>query len=153
MKDQEAVLEHISGLLKTYTPSEETKQLVHETPVALLVGISGAGKDTIKHRLLETGKYHHIISHTTRQPRENKGVMEQDGVEYHFISLDDAQRMVDTGEYIEGNLYSGNVYGNSVSEIKKAKQEGRIAITDIDVNDRSEESRDGKERDRTDRTR
>lgn len=40
-------LEH---MIATYEPSESAAELIHATKIALLVGISGAGKDTIKKR-------------------------------------------------------------------------------------------------------
>lgn len=129
----EETIQAIRELLATYQPSDETKELIKNTPVTLLVGVSGAGKDTIKHRLLETGKYHEFISHTTRAPRVNHGVLEQDGVEYHFISLEESKRMLETGEYIEAKMYGDKVYGTSVAELQKASNEGKIALNDIEV--------------------
>lgn len=123
----------LTDLANNYKPDGKAISIVRETPIVLLVGVSGAGKDTIKHHLLETGKYHHIISHTTRAPRENAGVMEQDGVEYHFVSKEKAVEMLQNGEFVEANVYSDNLYGTSVAEIAQAKREGRIAITDLEV--------------------
>lgn len=123
----------LQQLVDTYQISAEASKLVSETPVVLLVGVSGAGKDTIKHLLLKTGGYHHIVSHTTRAPRENGGVMERDGVEYYFINQKQAADMLRRGEFIEANFYSGNVYGTSVSEIQKAHDDRKIAITDLEV--------------------
>lgn len=119
--------------IDTYEISDSAVATVQTTPIVLLVGVSGAGKDTIKHRLLETGKYHHIVSHTTRAPRENNGVLEQDGVDYHFIGLEKAQEMLTDHAYIEAKMYSGNVYGTSVAEIQKAHDDSKVAITDLDV--------------------
>jgi guanylate kinase len=82
---------------------------------------------------LRTGDYHHIISHTTRAPRENGGVMEQDGTEYHFISKETAVEMLQQGAFVEAKQYGGNLYGTSVAEIQKAYDEGKIAVTDIEV--------------------
>lgn len=134
MESKETQVATLARLVKTYAPSQAVKQLVQETPIVLLVGVSGAGKDTIKHRLLETGNYHHIVSHTTRQPRENGGVLEQDGVEYHFVTPDAAINMLKNGEFVEAKEYSGNLYGTSAAEIQWAKDTGKVAITDIEVN-------------------
>lgn len=125
--------QQLQQLVDNYKIPESAISLVRMTPIVLLVGVSGAGKDTIKHRLLDTGSYHHIVSHTTRAPRENHGVMEQDGVEYHFISKEKAAEMLQNGEFIEAKVYSGNVYGTSVAEIQKAYDDGKIAITDLEV--------------------
>jgi guanylate kinase len=133
MTERDTLQERLTLLLKDYKPSPEAIQLINSTPIVLLVGVSGAGKDTIKHRLLETGEYHHIVSHTTRPMRSNGGVMEQDGVEYYFIGKDQAASMLERGEYVEANEYSGNIYGTSVAEIKKAHDEGKIAITDMEI--------------------
>lgn len=119
--------------LSTYRPAEASIELVKQTPVLLLVGPTGAGKDSLKERLLETGGYHHIISHTTRRPRINQGVLEQDGQEYHFIDDAQAIKMLDERAFIEAKIYSGHLYGTSVAEIKAAHDEDKIAMTDIEV--------------------
>jgi guanylate kinase len=127
------ILERLAAKLAAYQPAVKTVELVRQTPIVLLVGISGAGKDTIKHRLLGTGNYHHIVSHTTRAPRENHGIMEQDGQDYHFIDLAKAESLLDEGGFVEAKMYSGNVYGTGAAEIQAAHDEHKIAITDIEV--------------------
>lgn len=124
---------HLQQLVDTYKISPEAIELVRNTQIVLLVGVSGAGKDTIKHRLLQTGNYHHIVSHTTRQPRENGGVMERDGADYHFITKEKAASMLENGEFVEAKKYGDNLYGTSVAEIRQAHDEGKIAITDLEV--------------------
>lgn len=119
--------------LKQYKPSAATIALVQDTSILLLVGVSGAGKDSIKHKLLATGNYHHIVSHTTRAPRENHGIIEEDGREYHFIKLDQAERLLDQGAFVEAKMYSSNIYGTSVAEIQKAHNDHKIALTDMEV--------------------
>lgn len=123
----------LAGKLATYQPSAATTQLVKRTPILLLVGPTGAGKDSLKEKLLQTGEYHHIISHTTRPPRINHGVVEQDGREYHFITEAAAEKMIDKQALVEAKIYSGNLYGTSVAEIQAAHDEGKIAMTDIEV--------------------
>ncbi len=123
----------LASKLATYQPSSATAEIVKDTPILLLVGPTGAGKDSLKDRLLETGEYHHIISHTTRPPRINHGVIEQDGREYHFIDNDVAEQMLDDNAFIEAKIYSGNLYGTSVAEIQAAHDEAKIAMTDIEV--------------------
>ncbi|MGH7193655.1 MAG: guanylate kinase [Candidatus Saccharimonadales bacterium] len=119
--------------LAAYKPDDSVKKLIKETPILLLVGPTGAGKDALKERLLRTGKYHHIVSHTTRKPRINHGVPEQDGVDYHFIDKTQAGKMLDGQGFIEAKIYSGNLYGTSVAEIRAAHDDGKTAMTDIEV--------------------
>jgi guanylate kinase len=124
----------IDNLIATYQPSDEAVAILAEVPILLLVGISGAGKDTIKKQLLATGDYHKIVTHTTRAPRENDGVMEQNGVEYHFIDKATSLQMLEEKKYIEANRYGNNIYGTSVAEFAQTRDEHRIAVADIDVN-------------------
>jgi guanylate kinase len=119
--------------LAAYKPDETVKQLIKDTPILLLVGPTGAGKDSLKDELLKTGEYHHIVSHTTRRPRINHGVLEQDGRDYHFIDKAVAEKMLDDHGFIEAKMYSGNVYGTSTAEIQAAHDEGKTAMTDIEV--------------------
>ncbi len=123
----------LAGKLAAYEPDASAKKLIKETRILLLVGPTGAGKDSLKDKLLKTGDYHHIVSHTTRKPRINHGVIEQDGREYHFIDKAQAERMLDNHELIEAKMYSGNLYGTSVAEIKAAHDNSKIAMTDIEV--------------------
>ncbi|HSW85337.1 MAG TPA: hypothetical protein VLF79_01835 [Candidatus Saccharimonadales bacterium] len=123
----------LANKLATYRPSDKAVNLVKQTPILLLVGPTGAGKDSLKDKLLATSNYHHIISHTTRPPRINHGVIEKDGREYHFIDQAKAARMLDDQLFIEAKTYSGNLYGTSLAEIQAAHDEGKIAMTDIEV--------------------
>lgn len=119
--------------LDNYKTPERVVELIRASKVVFLVGVTAAGKDTVLRRLIESPDYHHIVSHTTRAPRENHGVLETNGVDYHFVSLQTAEEMLDNGGYVEAKMFSGNVYGTSVAEIQMAHDEGKIAITDIEV--------------------
>lgn len=107
--------------------------MINNTPVVFLVGVAGAGKDTILKELLKTDDYKLVISHTTRSPRVNNGVLEQNGREYHFITEQEAMLMLENKEFIEAKVYSGNVYGTSLAEVQVAQNERKIAISDIEV--------------------
>ena len=119
--------------LSVYHPRSSAAELIKSTPILLLVGPTGAGKDALKDKLLKTGHYHHIISHTTRPPRVNHGIVEQDGREYHFIDQDTAARMLDEQAFIEAKVFSDNLYATSLDEIQAAHDQGKIALTDLEV--------------------
>lgn len=124
---------HIQQKLENYIVPKKARDLIRNTRVVFMVGISAAGKDTVRTKLLLSGKYHHIISHTTRPPRANHGVMEINGTDYHFVDFSKVERMLDNNEFVEAKIFSGNIYGTSIEEIKKAHDESKIAITDIEV--------------------
>lgn len=122
----------LAQLIEHYSPPKAAVEVIKDTKIALLVGISGAGKDTIKRELLKRPHFGEIVSHTTRAPRSNEGVLEQDGVDYHFISEEKARLMLEMGEFVEAKFVHGTVYGTTISEVKRAGEKG-IAIADIDV--------------------
>ncbi len=124
---------NLEEAIATYHPTDQAKQIVQQAKIVLLVGIAGAGKDTIKSRLLQKGDYQDIVSHTTRSPRVNNGVGEVDGTDYHFIDSDTAMSMVQDSAFIEVKFVHGTVYGTSTAEVAHAYDAGKIAITDIDV--------------------
>jgi len=120
--------------LQDYTPDADAIEMVKSARIALLVGIAGAGKDTIKHELLKSDEFRDIVSHTTRAPRENNGVPEVDGREYHFIDIESALKLVEQKAFVEVKAVHGDtLYGTSVAEIRAGQDEGKISITDIDV--------------------
>ena len=127
-------MEYLQKLVNDYQPTEATKQLVASTRIALFAGISGAGKNTIKQAMIGDGAvFHDIVSHTTRPPRQNNGVLEVDGRDYHFIDNQVAQEMLESKAFVEAKFVHGTVYGTSVAEIEQAKSQNKVAITDIDV--------------------
>lgn len=123
---------NLETLVKNYTTPLSAIDVITASRIALLVGISGAGKDTIKQALLAQPDFSEIISHTTRLPRVNNGVKERDGVDYYFISDDTAKEMLEQGKFIEAKFVHGTVYGTSIEAVRQAAASG-IAITDIDV--------------------
>lgn len=126
--------EQLIKKLQNYTVPADAVELIRSAKIVFLVGVAGAGKDTVINELLKSGDYHYIVSHTTRQPRYNHGVLERDGFEYHFIDFARAEEMLDNGEFIEAKLVHGtNIYGTSVSEIQTAKDKSEIAISEIEV--------------------
>ena len=128
--------ESLRQKVAAYKPSPEALRPIRRAPLLLLVGITGAGKDAILQQLLATypTDYRYILSHITRPRRENNGVMEQEGVEYHFIDFAEANRMLDAGEYIEANIvHHEHIYGTSIKEVKSIYNEGKIALTDVTI--------------------
>ena len=99
--------------------------------VIILAAPSGAGKTTITKYLLERfPKLAFSISATTRAPRG----AEQDGVEYHFLSLAKFEGLIYQNEFIEyEQVYAGVYYGTLKSELKRIWDLGKVPVLDIDV--------------------
>ena len=123
----------IEKLIREYQPSESVRQLVIQTKIVLLVGISGAGKDTTKQRLMQSSEFADIVSYTTRQPRQNKGVWEREGIDYNYIDEATAARLLESHAFVEAKFVHGTVYGTGVKQIQDIRDAGKIAVTDIDV--------------------
>lgn len=123
----------LERVITSYHMSDETKELVQSTQLLLIAGIMGGGKNTVINELMKTGGYRMIVSHTTRSQRENHGVMEQDGVDYHFVSIETMQRLIEQQAFVEVKYVHGNVYGTSAAELRLAHENNRSAVTDIDI--------------------
>lgn len=117
----------------SYQADESVRCLIMDTKIVLLVGISGAGKDTVKQLLLEQNDFADIVSYTTRAPRQNIGEWEQEGVDYYFIDQKQAEEMLDEHLFVEAKFVHGTLYGTGIEQIKYIHDSGKIAITDIDV--------------------
>ena len=124
---------NLAQQINDYQPTSATADLVKSTKIALLVGISGAGKDTIKREILKKSSFRDIISHTTRPPRFNNGILEVADVDYHFIDDIAVAQMLAERAFVEAKLVHGVVYGTSANELQLAHDNNQIAITDIDV--------------------
>lgn len=96
----------------------------------ILSAPSGAGKTTLAHRLGQelgdAGLF--SVSYTTRQPRG----AEHDGVDYHFVSKEAFQSMIDAGDFLEWAEVHGNFYGTHRSYAAAAAGK-KAVIFDIDV--------------------
>ena len=106
--------------------------MVNEKKGAILIisGPSGCGKSTLlKEVYKDIDDYYFSISTTTRAPR----VGEENGVDYFFISEEEFKKDIKKEEFLEWAEVHGNYYGTSLKPIKKALEEGKLVIFDIDV--------------------
>jgi len=72
----------------------------------ILIGESASGKSTIEKELVTNG-YKKIISYTTRPIRKN----EIDGVDYHYISVEEFKNKLSEGFFAENTIYNDWYYG------------------------------------------
>ena len=99
--------------------------------VIILTAPSGAGKTSItKYLLQHFPRLAFSVSATTRLPRGN----EQDGVDYHYISLAKFEGLIYQNEFLEYEMvYEGVYYGTLKSELDRIWNLGKVPVLDIDV--------------------
>lgn len=91
---------------------------------------SGAGKTTLSLRLLQDfPEAVFSVSYTTRPPRGT----EKNGVEYHFVDALTFQKKIDSGDFVEWAEVHGHFYGSPQSVVDQVRENGGIALFDIDV--------------------
>lgn len=102
-----------------------------EKPLLIVLsGLSGAGKDAVLTRMKESGiLFTHITTITTRPRRIN----EKKDVDYHFVSKEKFQEMIDHKELLEWATVYGNWYGIPRKPITEALNRGEDTIVKIDV--------------------
>lgn len=100
--------------------------------VVVVSAPSGAGKTSITHRLLERHPdWRFSVSATTRPRRAG----ELDGVDYHFLNLEEFRANIEGREMVEWEEIFGNLYGTMRREVERmlADPSVRRIIFDIDV--------------------
>jgi guanylate kinase len=110
----------------------DTMRETEEQKIIILTAPSGAGKTTIKTRLLAgmAEQLSFSVSATTRKLRGG----ETDGVDYIFISEEQFKEKIDKGQFVEWQMvYPGMYYGTTVDEMKRIWSEGKTPLLDIDV--------------------
>jgi guanylate kinase len=110
----------------------DTMRETEQQKIIILTAPSGAGKTTIKTRLLAgmAEQLSFSVSATTRKMRGG----ETDGVDYIFISEEQFKEKIDKGQFVEWQMvYPGMYYGTTVDEMKRIWSEGKTPLLDIDV--------------------
>ena len=106
------------------TEAKEGKCIIFSAP-------SGAGKTTIVRALLaEMNQLAFSISACSRAPRGT----EKDGVDYHFIGVEEFQAKILQNDFVEWEeVYTNNYYGTLKSELSRIWDSGQIVVFDVDV--------------------
>jgi guanylate kinase len=104
----------------------------HQHKIIILAAPSGAGKTTIKSRIMQVLQNHlaFSVSATTRSKRSG----EQHGIDYFFISTADFKHFIDTDGFIEWEMvYEGMYYGTTRTEMERIWEMNKTPLLDIDV--------------------
>lgn len=90
---------------------------------------SGAGKTSLVKALLQRKPDLHVsISYTTRRMRPT----EQDGREYHFISIPEFQQLATQGQFLEHAQVFDNFYGTGRRPVEAELAQGNNVVLEID---------------------
>ena len=98
--------------------------------LTVLSGPSGVGKGSVI--AVVRRRHPHVwlsVSVTTRTPRPG----EVDGVQYHFVSREEFDRMVGAGELLEHADYAGNSYGTPRRPVEEQLARGVPALLEIEL--------------------
>lgn len=91
---------------------------------------AGTGKTTLVNMLTdEFPSVVRSVTCTTRAPRPN----EKNGIDYYFLTEDEFQKKLATGDFLEHATVFGNHYGTSKELVEKELSQGKNVILIIDV--------------------
>ena len=91
---------------------------------------SGSGKTTLCKALqLVEPEIEWSISYTTREKRS----IEENGVDYFFISEEEFEDLIIQGHFVEWQNVHGFYYGTSVSSLKNAIENDKTMLLEMDV--------------------
>jgi len=93
-------------------------------------GPSGVGKSTITNRLRADNRFWISVSATTRSIRTN----EVGGVDYHFVSDERFNEMIESKEFLEWADFAGAKYGTPKQPVDEALADGKNVILEIELN-------------------
>lgn len=113
----------------TPTPSTIASASLTAGNLFMVVAPSGAGKSTLVNALLARDAGIALsVSYTTRLPRPG----DQNGREYHFVSVDEFKARRARGEFLESAEVHGNFYATSRVWIEERVQAGSDVLLEID---------------------
>ena len=91
---------------------------------------SGTGKTTVCRAVVaRDAGISFSISHTTRSMRPG----ERNGRDYHFVSRQAFERLVEQAAFVEHAEYAGNLYGTSWASLDAPLAAGRDLLLEVDV--------------------
>ena len=97
--------------------------------LVVVSGPSGAGKGTICQALLERTPLAYSVSATTRKPRAG----EVDGVNYHFLSVEAFEEMIEKDGLLEWAKVYDNYYGTPLKQVEEKLATGEDILLEIDT--------------------
>ncbi|WP_263322460.1 guanylate kinase [Endozoicomonas sp. Mp262] len=102
---------------------------MHKGKLYIIAAPSGAGKTSLVKAMVESTPHVKVsVSHTTRPIRPG----EQDGVNYHFTTVENFKELLGQGLFLEHAEVFGNFYGTSKTWVREQLERGEDVILEID---------------------
>lgn len=79
----------------------------------ILIGPSASGKTEVAKLLAKNYNITKIVTYTTRKKR----IHEVNGVDYHFVTLEEFAKLSDENFFVETTYYNSNYYGTAKKDI------------------------------------
>ncbi|MBQ8688514.1 MAG: guanylate kinase [Ruminococcus sp.] len=92
-------------------------------------GPSGCGKGTVLGGIVKELGLSYSVSATTRAMREG----EADGVNYHYMTNEQFEKLIDEDKILEYTSYCGNYYGTLRDEVENRRNNGEDVLLEIEV--------------------
>ena len=98
--------------------------------LVVISGASGVGKGTVLGIMMKKREdLKFSVSATTRSPRPS----ETDGVHYYFVTKEQFEDMIATGQMLEYSAHAANYYGTPRAQAEEKMQTGSVLL-DIEPN-------------------
>lgn len=98
--------------------------------LVVISGPSGVGKDSVLNRMKELGlPFHFVVTMNSRPKRP----AEIEGVDYHFVSVNQFVAMIEHDELLEHAVVYGDYKGIPRRQVKEALASGKDVLLRIDV--------------------
>ena len=98
--------------------------------LVVISGASGVGKGTVLGIMMKKREdLKFSVSATTRAPRPS----ETDGVHYYFVTKEQFEEMIATGQMLEYSAHAANYYGTPRAQAEEKMQTGSVLL-DIEPN-------------------
>jgi guanylate kinase len=112
-------------------PGTDSPLSAPSSPLLIVIsGPSAVGKDAVVQRLLEdTEWFAFVVTVNTRPPRPG----ERPGVDYHFVTREQFQRMVADGEMLEYAPVYDDFKGVPTAGVRQALATGKDVVLRLDV--------------------
>ncbi|XP_048011456.1 leucine-rich repeat and guanylate kinase domain-containing protein isoform X1 [Megalobrama amblycephala] len=100
-------------------------------PMLVLTGPQACGKRELAHKLCQefSDYFAYGACHTTRGPYYG----EEDGSDYHFVTEEEFQNMIQMGQFVQTMQYGGHWYGLSRESIERVAREGLACCVHMEL--------------------